>query len=668
MKIALALILLSQAIVSARAVNAVEVAHWPEVRRSPVTRVDVADGRAYVASAELLIVDVSNPSAPTLLGHVGVGSAVVGDVEVRGNYAYVSAANGLHIVDISAPANPRVVGRYFVEDGLGSRISLEGTRAYVADGRAGARIYDIANPESPTLIGTIFWPGVTATAVVARGNIAYVGNDPYGVRIYDVTNPAAPVFIAVQVTPLVKGLTIDGNHLFVAANTAGVYLYDISTPTAPVFLSSIENERYALEVRVVGNLAAFADQGGGAVMVDYTNPSAPVRVGAYEPTGDLTSSTRGVAFIGNIVYAADARGLEILDVSNLASAALLGRYVPPSGRSAAIAIGNNVAYVFESTGELFALNISEPSNPTLIGTYTPGGRPILVGNHLFIGRSSGGFEILDVSDPANMRRVGEWNATGNLVVDGTFGFLGTGATVEVYDLTDPLSRQLIGTYAGAVSDVEVSSNFAYVAGVRGGLDVISLVGSSAPERVGHGQMAWFAAEVEVEGNIAYVLDSWEFVIFDVSNPTAPQRLSVLAFETGLHSMEAVGDRVLITTGQQIVAIDASDPRRPRIVGDVRVFPRGPASDLKYAAGLIYTHVNEFTIYEPGLLAAPVLNVRLEASPTFWLSGLVGQNYIVEHAGSLDGQWTALPAVTLATSPQAITVPTEARFVRARLAP
>jgi hypothetical protein len=78
--------------------------------------------RLYSTSGRqgLRIFDVSDPSAPTLLGELGTSFATW-DVRVAGGYAYLmDAGAGIHVVAVDNPREPRVVGA-FPSTGYASR-------------------------------------------------------------------------------------------------------------------------------------------------------------------------------------------------------------------------------------------------------------------------------------------------------------------------------------------------------------------------------------------------------------------------------------------------------------------------------------------------------------------------------------------------------------------
>ena len=80
-----------------------------------------------------MIVDISNPTSPTLAGSYDTAVYALLNVAVAGNYAYVAdCRNGLVIVDISNPSSPTLAGSYDTA-GFACGVAVAGNYAYIAD-------------------------------------------------------------------------------------------------------------------------------------------------------------------------------------------------------------------------------------------------------------------------------------------------------------------------------------------------------------------------------------------------------------------------------------------------------------------------------------------------------------------------------------------------------
>ena len=111
----------------------------------PTFAVAVQSHYAYIGvGPRLVILDISNLAAPSVVGQTDVLPEKVMAVALSGDYAFVADGyRGLRIIDIADPAAPREVG-YYDTPGSGEGIAVAGDYAYVADGESGLRIIDVS--------------------------------------------------------------------------------------------------------------------------------------------------------------------------------------------------------------------------------------------------------------------------------------------------------------------------------------------------------------------------------------------------------------------------------------------------------------------------------------------------------------------------------------------
>ena len=97
------------------------------------------------------------------------------------------------------------------------------------------------------------------------------------------------------------GITVSGNYAYVADGRNGLVIVDVSNPKAPVFAGCYDTEGDAHGVFVSGNYAYVADGRNGLVIVDVSNKEAPVLVEYYDTEGDAY----GLFVSGDYAYVAD---------------------------------------------------------------------------------------------------------------------------------------------------------------------------------------------------------------------------------------------------------------------------------------------------------------------------------------------------------------------------
>jgi hypothetical protein len=199
---------------------------------------------------------------------------------VVGNYAYVADySKGLQIIDISNPTTPTLKGNYDTS-GYAFGVQVVGNYAYVADYNSGLQIIDISNPLTPTLKGNSA-TSVGAYGVQVVGNYAYVADAYAGLQIIDISNPTTPTLKGnYDTSGVARGVQVVGNYAYVADYNSGLQIIDISNPITPTLKGNYDTYGNAWGVQVVGNYAYVADGEGGLKIInvsEFTN-QAPTNI------------------------------------------------------------------------------------------------------------------------------------------------------------------------------------------------------------------------------------------------------------------------------------------------------------------------------------------------------------------------------------------------------
>jgi prepilin-type N-terminal cleavage/methylation domain-containing protein len=217
------------------------------------TKVAVSGNYAYVVRADgtpdFLVVNISNPAAPTLAGSLSL-TGIPTNIAVSGNYAYVTNSDNsseLQTINVTNPAAPTLSNTYNASgtaDSLGVYVS--GTYAYVVRGaNAGVAeflIMNLATPGTPTLSGS-YANNNTMREVYVNGNYAYVATDidTQELLVVNVTSKTTPTLAgSFNLSATTNALTIDGydNRVFIGQGTS-VFSMNVSTPTAPTQAGSV---------------------------------------------------------------------------------------------------------------------------------------------------------------------------------------------------------------------------------------------------------------------------------------------------------------------------------------------------------------------------------------------------------------------------------------------
>jgi hypothetical protein len=133
----------------------------------------------------LYIIDITNPSAPTLINRFQNITSYPQDISVEAGIAYIADGyGGVEVVDVYDPMNPSVIGYVDLIDGS-TGIKVDGGYAYVSEYiLGGLQVVDISNPATPTLAGWYQPSGVFALGVESFNGFVYISDGLGGIQIY----------------------------------------------------------------------------------------------------------------------------------------------------------------------------------------------------------------------------------------------------------------------------------------------------------------------------------------------------------------------------------------------------------------------------------------------------------------------------------------------------
>ncbi|MCL4177354.1 MAG: hypothetical protein KJ072_06370 [Verrucomicrobia bacterium] len=258
-----------------------------------------------------------------------------------------------------------------------------------------------------------------------------------------------------------------------------------------------------------------------------------------------------------------------------------------------IAVSRSVAYAtalsnpFGSSSQFLTLDVSDPTNPSLLGSYSlpenwwgavvlSGNLAYIVGSTQFWG-SAPRLIILDVSDPSSPSWVADYDTTslGDLLGDtdiclaGSYAYIAGGRGLEVVDIADPTNPTWVGSceVSGRIVAVAVSGDYAYLADrypagypqdSTSALRIIDIRNPADPKLVGNlFPGPGYAASIAAVNGVVFM----DFRVIDVSNPTSP-RLLTGAYGGGYQKIIS-GNR-MVTGGLEV--FDISNPTAPQALG------------------------------------------------------------------------------------------------------
>jgi hypothetical protein len=442
------------------------------------------------ARIDLLVIDLAQPSAPTVIGR----QTVAGGTELRvvNGIAYVAAgAAGLQIVDVRTPRTPRLLATLNTP-GSGRAVTVAGSMAYVADGTAVVAV-DVSDPSRPTIRGSA---ATSAVAVAATGSRLYV-LDGLNIKILDVSVPATPTLRYNGTGWGAQGVAAAGTLVYLASpdtsaatQKGGLYVVDAATITAPRLLGNVYGGFDNWAVGVDGGTAVVAGNSLGLKVVDVRDPVRPKAVGA------LAGTMKGVAMAAGHAFA-----LQVIP-------------------------GN------PARTELAVVDVRQPATPVVVGRLPlPAGLDIKVmGGYAFIPAGAAGLQVVDVRTPSAPRMVMTVDTPGSgygVAVRDGYAYVADGSAVAVVDVRTPTSSRLVKNIPTAATDVATGPGRLYVVGGQQ-LKVVNVSVPTAPV-VQSTTPAYGAQGVAAMGNHVFLatpaLNHFDttggIYLVNASNPAAP---------------------------------------------------------------------------------------------------------------------------------------------------
>jgi hypothetical protein len=220
--------------------------------------------------AGLWTMDLGNPADPDHVGSLDTAGKAMG-VAVSGTKAYVAdSGNGIVVVDISVPSAPQVLGSKAIPYRSARDVAVAGTLAYVADQTGMLYIFDVSNPSNPVLKNPygLSLAGSAGYYIAAEGNwkkVAVISGTATGdyLQIIDVTSASAPVVqgtVMVGPSGSVTGVVFGSEgRVYLSAKEEGLKIYDISSPETPTLEGTVATVGDAEGVALQGDIAYVAD-------------------------------------------------------------------------------------------------------------------------------------------------------------------------------------------------------------------------------------------------------------------------------------------------------------------------------------------------------------------------------------------------------------------------
>jgi hypothetical protein len=271
-------------------------------------------------TGDIAVFDLSDPAAPvaTHTVHANMGYPL-GRFVVHGEYLYADGGS------FHWPTGDLAMAHVSMSDAVVNDDVL------YAVWNGGIRVYDLSTPSTPVAVGDFPVTNGFNWPVIDTNYLYGFGAD---ISLFDVTSPLAPIFVSSTPVPQwPTGAAIADGLLYLTSST-GLAIYELAAPNPPMFRGQLALEG-CTDVTVLGTTAYVSAAENGIVVVDVSEPSAPVARGSYH----AGSTARSVSIHDGYVYFLSTHELTILLPECPAASPVDDGRLPAYGDSALRLIG-----------------------------------------------------------------------------------------------------------------------------------------------------------------------------------------------------------------------------------------------------------------------------------------------------------------------------------------
>ena len=550
---------------------------------------DIADSLAYAGLRRgevlfLQVLDFRYPSRPESLSKLILGGIDDTDGYVQGQYAYFTTDGLLQIFDVSDPLQPERLSRIAIDYGpVAGGLQGWNNLAYVSDYQR-LTIINVRNPNRPARIGSVDLPESTLSPRGLGGlsfsrDVAFVGMGFSGFAIVDSRNPNQPSVTAHHDTlGEVTDLAVAGEYLYLAEGWEGIQVFDVHDSRNPFSAGQSSTRGKALGIEVKDDHAYVVEAGAGLAIFDLKPDSIKITRNPASQSvaqGDTATLTvraySGQEPLGYQWYRGE-RGDESQPIPDANGPDFT---TPPLDEEASywVRVTGDTGVIDSQTARLRLV----PSVKVELLSLWPDGRRGLEpddtvtdvavsGQYAFLAVRAGGLKIINVSDPLQPNLAGSYGRNvRHVAADNRYVYV-TGDTMQVLDISDPTQPSLVADLGELGGDLFPNGDFAYLS--DGGPSALDMRNPAELKIIPSGLIfgEWGVQGMSFRGSYAAAGASWGGVqILDLSVPSEPKYVSAYYSDTSVNDVAWRGNVVCLTLGGALPGlelVDTSDPPRP----------------------------------------------------------------------------------------------------------
>lgn len=287
--------------------------------------------------------------------------------------------------------------------------------------------------------GTPFFATIALCALILSGQLSWATGLPLDQddQLEDLGQYSPPWFAELQ------DVELDGDRAYVFG-VGGMAIFDLADPTNPIELGRFEPSGHPYNRfyrgAVVGALACAGAREDLLTILNISDPAFPLPLSIYGTSGE---SYEGVAMQGSYIYACRHRyGLEIIDITN-PRLPVTAAQVTGLENAWDVALAGTTAYVADGLGGLAVIDVTDPLAPVHVTSLPASGAAVDVavrGSIAAVSVGSAGVDIYNLATPLAPVLISTINTSGLAItaaIAGDMLYVADWDDIEAFDLSDP---------------------------------------------------------------------------------------------------------------------------------------------------------------------------------------------------------------------------------------
>ena len=578
------------------------------------------------SARDVIVFDRRNVNAITKVGELQISNFNAFRGKLVGSKLYLDSDTSAEmvVVDLTNPAAPVVAGRITLPTTGTPGLDVVAGDVFIANKTAGVTA-TTADPASLAITGNIPTGG-SAWDVVVQSGTAYVANET-GLSIVSIN--AAPVIRTDRISLALSGanVVVTGASRAVTGGSPTVTIVDTATNAAVTNLPVNADGSFSATLPAVSGdpitLTATNFKSNGPVSLGLVPfGGSPVSMSVSNPNNDALWRARMVRTEGNNLVLAsfpadginnedlgNSNKIVLFDISNPA-APVQKRVISTVTRILNVQIANGWAYV---AGERFGtVNLNDQSSTVNVVSNDPSGNEYglaISGNYAFTGEvdwaNDGRINVYDITVPGSPRLIRQ-SPNGMTAAGGYFNDLIPYGT----DYLVALSTGNSNTDVWVIDRKNVNNLFKV-----GQLSIANLI----------------AFRGRIAGTKLYLGGyNGGSAIVNLSNPALPTLVTSLTTTPNSRGVDLSGGTLAVANAGSGVAFYDVSANTLRALG-TQPLP-GTAWDVAYGAGELYVAAESSLVVLPNVTAPPIVDTRLinVGAPSSSLASITG------NAGAVTG--------------------------------